>query len=72
MEHKTPEQLAMEWAKNNTGIVILCDDPIVRASEMQRAYLAGFNAARTRFMDAWDDGFEAGKQFTMKMEDAEQ
>jgi len=58
---KTPEQLATEWAKDNTGIILLSDEPMTRAGEMQRAYLAGFNAAKARFMDAWDDGFEHGK-----------
>ena len=69
MTSKTPEQLATEWAKDNTGIILLSDEPMTRAGEMQRAYLAGFNAAKVRFMDAWDDGFEAGKQFFLKMED---
>lgn len=69
MEHKTPEQLATDWAKDNTGIILLSDEPMTRAGEMQRAYLAGFNEAKSRFMDAWDMGFEAGKQFFLKMED---
>lgn len=69
MEAKTPEQLASDWAKDNTGIILLSDEPMTRAGELSRAYLAGFNKAKDRFMDAWDMGFEAGKQFYLKMQD---
>ncbi len=69
MTSKTPEQLATDWAKDNTGIILLSDEPMTRAGEISRAYLAGFNEAKNRFMDAWDMGFEAGKQFYLKMQD---
>ena len=72
MERKTPEQLASDWVKDNTSILILSDEPMTRAGEMHRAYLAGFNAAKVRFMDAWDSGFEAGKQYFLSMEDDRQ
>jgi hypothetical protein len=69
MTSKTPEQLASDWAKDNTGIILLSDEPMTRAGELSRAYLAGFTEAKNRFMDAWDMGFEAGKQFFLKMQD---
>lgn len=67
--NKKPEELATDWAKENTGILLLSDEPMTRAGELSRAYLAGFHKARGLYLDAWDDGFEAGKQFFLKMED---
>lgn len=72
MDPKTPEQLATEWAKENTGLILLTDNPMTKAAEARRAYLAGFEAARLLFMNAWDDGFDAGKQFHLRMEDERQ
>lgn len=66
---KSPEEIATEWASENTGIILLSDDVMTRSAMSRKAWLAGYEWAKVRFSGAWDDGFEAGKKFAERMED---
>lgn len=66
------KQAAWAWITDNleaTPPIMLLTEPPRYYPHPEKAFAAGYEFAKKEMMNVWDDAFEAGKQFYLKMAD---